>query len=70
MERYSTVCEEGIDLLMDIFYAKIRADKTAWETSLTIRLAPATKNGRSTRKRLASSGGECCWEQAAFRETP
>ena len=27
MERYSTVCEEGIDLLMDIFYAKIRADK-------------------------------------------
>lgn len=27
MERYNSICEEGIDLLMNIFYAKIRADK-------------------------------------------
>ena len=26
MERYSAICEEGIDLLMDIFYARIRQD--------------------------------------------
>lgn len=28
MEKYSEICVEGIDLLMDIFYAKIRADKS------------------------------------------
>ena len=28
MEKYSEICVEGIDLLMDIFYAKIRVDKS------------------------------------------
>ena len=27
MQLYEQICDEGIDLLMDIFYAKIRADK-------------------------------------------
>lgn len=27
MQLYDQICDEGIDLLMDIFYAKIRADK-------------------------------------------
>lgn len=28
MEKYDEICVESIDLLMDIFYAKIRADKS------------------------------------------
>lgn len=28
MEKYDTICIEGIQKLMDIFYAKIRADKS------------------------------------------
>lgn len=27
MERYDVICDEGIDLLMDIFYARIRSDQ-------------------------------------------
>ena len=27
MNKYEVICDEGIDLLMDVFYAKIRADE-------------------------------------------
>lgn len=28
MQKYDVICKEGIDCLMDIFYAKIRVDKS------------------------------------------
>lgn len=28
MEKYDVICDEGIDALMEIFYGKIRADKS------------------------------------------
>ncbi|MBX7491439.1 group III truncated hemoglobin [Helicobacter turcicus] len=27
MQKYDVICKEGIDVLMDVFYARIRADK-------------------------------------------
>ena len=52
--QYQTICTEGIDLLMDIFYAKIRADKNGVGDIFNKAIGTSDEQWEAHKKKISS----------------